>query len=349
LQLTAELVDIPSTSRHERAITDYLAGLLAPVPWLEVIRLGDNLVARTHLGRARRLLLAGHTDTVPPNQNERARLEGNVCWGLGACDMKGGVAVLVELARTVADPAVDLTYVFYECEEIEAQYNGVERLFRARPDLLTADAAVLAEPTAAQVEAGCQGTMRARLTYAGVRAHSARAWLGHNAIHRLAPTLTKLAVYKGRQVEIDGCLFREGLQAVAVGGGVAGNVVPDEATLTVNFRFAPDRTAAEAVAHVWEVLGSDTDGFEVTDMAPGAAPSLNHPLLTALVTAIGRQPEAKLGWTDVSRFAARGVPATNFGPGDPSWAHHADERVTRADLETVYAVLKNLVEGADHF
>jgi len=319
------------------------------VPWLEVTRVGENLVARTQLGRPLRLLLAGHTDTVPPNHNERARLEGDVCWGLGSCDMKGGVAVLAELARTVPQPAVDVTYVFYESEEIEAQYNGVERLFRERPELLAADAAVLAEPTGAQVEAGCQGTMRARLTYTGVRAHSARAWLGRNAIHRLAPTLTRLAAYRGRQVEIDGCLFREGLQAVAVEGGVAGNVVPDHASLTVNFRFAPDRTPTDAEAHVRDVVaaGTDADGFEVTDMAPGAAPSLGHPLLTALLAAIGRPPEAKLGWTDVSRFAARGVPATNFGPGDPAWAHHADERVTRADLESVYAVLKDLLERAD--
>ena len=324
--------------------------MLAESPWLEVARIGENLVARTQLGRPLRLLLAGHTDTVPPNRNDRARVEGDVCWGLGSCDMKGGVAVLAELARTVAEPAVDVTYVFYECEEVEARYNGVERLFREHPYLLAADAAVLAEPTGAQVEAGCQGTMRARLTYTGTRSHSARAWLGRNAIHRLASPLARLAAYRARQVEIDGCLFREGLQAVGVDGGVAGNVVPDRATLTVNFRFAPDRSAAEAEAHVREVLGADADELEVIDMAPGAAPSLGHPLLTALVAAIGRPPQAKLGWTDVSRFAARSVPATNFGPGDPSWAHHADERVTRADLETVYAVLKNLLERADaHF
>jgi succinyl-diaminopimelate desuccinylase len=340
-------VDIPSTSRHERAITDHLEALLGAASWLDVTRVGENLVARTRLGRPRRLLLAGHTDTVPANHNERARVEDDVCWGLGSCDMKGGVAVLAELARTVADPAVDVTYVFYECEEIEAQYNGVERLFREHPHLLAADAAILAEPTGAQVEAGCQGTMRARLTYAGVRAHSARAWLGRNAIHRLAPSLTKLAAYRGRHVEIDGCLFREGLQAVGVEGGVAGNVVPDAAVLTVNFRFAPDRTPADAEAHVREVLAADADDFELIDMAPGAAPSLGHPLLTALLAAVGKPPEAKLGWTDVSRFAARGVPATNFGPGDPAWAHHADERVTRSDLESVFTVLKNLLERAD--
>jgi succinyl-diaminopimelate desuccinylase len=346
LAFTASLVDIPSTSHHERAITDHLEGLLSSVPWLELTRVGENLVARTHFGHGRRLLLAGHTDTVPANGNDRSSVAGDECWGLGACDMKGGVAVLAELARTVAEPAVDVTYVFYECEEIDAKFNGVERLFGERPDLLEADAAVLAEPTGARVQAGCQGTMRATLTYLGVRAHSARGWLGRNAIHRMDTSLAALAAYEGRQVEIDDCLFREGLQAVRVEGGVAGNVVPDLATLTVNHRFAPDRSPEEAEAHVRAVLG-DADSFELVDMAPAAPPALSHPLLTSLLTATGLPAEAKLGWTDVARFAARGVPATNFGPGDPNLAHHADERVSRGDLTTVYTVLKNLLEQVD--
>ena len=346
LELTAELVDIPSVSHDELAITDHLHGLLGDVPWLDVTRVGENLVARTSLGHHRRLLLAGHTDTVPPNANEAARIVDDELWGIGACDMKGGVAVLAELARTVPEPAVDVTYVFYECEEIDARFNGIERLFRERPDLLEADAAILAEPTAARVEAGCQGTLRARLSYRGVRAHSARPWLGRNAIHRIGPDLAALAAYEGRFVEIDGCTFRESLQGVFVEGGVAGNVVPDSAVLTVNHRFAPDRTPEEAAAHVREVLAG-ADDFELVDHAPAAPPSLGHPLLTALLVAIDRPAEAKLGWTDVARFAARGVPATNFGPGDPNLAHHADERVSRADLETVYSVLKRLLEGAD--
>jgi len=346
LEFTAELVDIPSVSHDERAITDHLEGILAGVPWLDVTRVGENLVARTSLGRDRRLLLAGHTDTVPPNGNRQARIVGDELWGIGACDMKGGVAVLAELARTVAEPSVDVTYVFYECEEIDARFNGIERLFRERPDLLDTDAAVLAEPTAARVEAGCQGTLRARLTYGGVRAHSARPWLGRNAIHRLGPDLAALADYEGRFVEIDGCTFRESLQAVFVDGGVAGNVVPDSAVLTVNHRFAPDRTPEQAAAHVRDVLAG-ADGFEVVDHAVAAAPSLGHPLLTSLLVSTGRPAEAKLGWTDVARFAARAVPATNFGPGDPNLAHHADERVSRSDVDTVYSVLKTLLERAE--
>jgi succinyl-diaminopimelate desuccinylase len=287
--------------------------MLGPVPWLELTRLGDNLVARTTLGRDRRLVLAGHTDTVPPNGNERARVEGDVLWGLGSADMKGGVAVLAALAATVASPAVDTTYVFYECEEIDSRFNGVERLFRERPDLLAGDAALLAEPTGASVEAGCQGTMRAEVT--------------------LVP----------RQVTIDGCRFREGLQVVQIAGGVAGNVVPDEATLVLNHRFAPDRTPEQAEAEVRRVVG-EVDRFEVVDAAPAAAPALGHPLLHALLAATGEPPRAKLGWTDVARFAARGVPATNFGPGDPNVAHSADERVSRSDLESVYTVLRTVLE-----
>ena len=344
LKLTAELVDIPSVSHDERAVTDHLEALLAPVDWLELTRVGDNLVARTTLGRARRLVLAGHTDTVPANGNEAARVDGDVLWGLGACDMKGGVAVLADLARTVAEPAVDATYVFYECEEIDGRFNGVERLFRERPDLVAGDAALLAEPTSARVEAGCQGTMRVEVAVTGERAHTARAWLGRNAIHRLAPLLAAVAAYEGRHVTIDGCHFREGLQVVAVGGGVANNVVPDRATVTLNHRFAPDRSPAEAEAHVRQVVG-DVDEFEVADLAVAAPPGLDHPLLQAVLAASGGVAYAKLGWTDVARFAARGVPATNFGPGDPSLAHSAGERVTRSDLETVYGVLRNVLEA----
>jgi len=342
VELTAALVDIPSVSHNERAITDHLAARLAATPWLEVTRVGDNLVARTNLGRAQRLLIGGHTDTVPANGNEKARIEGDVLWGLGSCDMKSGLAVMLELALTVAQPAIDVTYVFYECEEIDSEFNGVERLFRERPDLLAADAAILAEPTGAMVEAGCQGTMRAVVTQTGVRAHSARPWLGVNAIHRLGPVLTAVAAFGGRKVEIDGCLFLEALSAVAIEGGVAGNVVPDRATVVLNHRFAPDRTAAEAEAALRQVVG-EVDGFEVVDVAVAARPGLDHPLLRSLVEASGGPPRAKLGWTDVARFASRGVPATNFGPGDPNVAHAADERVTRAELDKVFLVLKSLL------
>jgi succinyl-diaminopimelate desuccinylase len=347
LAFTAELVDIPSVSHDERAITDQIEGLLRGVAWLDVERVGENLVARTRAdGSAPRLLLAGHTDTVPPNGNERARIDGDLLWGLGSADMKSGVAVLVELARTIERPAVPVTYVFYECEEVDAKYNGIERLFRERPDLLTADAAILAEPTGAYVEAGCQGTMRLVATFEGERAHTARAWLGRNAIHRLGDVLQRLSSYIPREVDIDGCHFREGVQAVIVEGGVAHNVVPDRAVLTVNHRFAPDRTPEEAEAFARGLL-AEADQVEVTDMAPPAAPSLGHPLLGGLARRVGRPPTGKLGWTDVGRFASRGVPATNFGPGDPKLAHHADEHVTREELDRAHRVLRSLVEEGE--
>ena len=341
LAFTAELVDIPSVSHHEKIVTDHLEGLLRAVPWLEVDRVGENLVARTS-GNGPRLLLGGHTDTVPPNGNERARVDGGVLWGLGSADMKGGVAVLAELARTVEQPAIPVTYVFYECEEVAAEFNGIERLFRERPDLLEADAAILAEPTGSLVEAGCQGTMRLVATFGGERAHTARAWLGRNAIHRLGNVLQRLSSYIPREVDIDGCHFKEGVQAVIVEGGVAHNVVPDRAVLTVNHRFAPDRTPEEAEAFARGLL-AEADDVEVTDMAPPAAPGLDHPLLAGLLQRVGQPPTGKLGWTDVGRFAARGVPAANFGPGDPKLAHHAEERVGRGELERAYSVLRSLI------
>jgi succinyl-diaminopimelate desuccinylase len=246
--------------------------------------------------------------------------------------MKGGVAVLAELARTVPEPAVDVTYVFYECEEIAAQYNGVERLFGERPELLVADAALLAEPTNAQIEAGCQGTMRAEVKATGVRAHSARAWKGVNAIHETSAILDRLTAYTPRRPEIDGLQYREGLNAVGISGGVAGNVLPDSCTVTVNYRFAPDRSMEEAAAHLVEVF----DGYDVqvTDGAPGALPGLSRPAAAAFVEAVGGRANPKFGWTDVSRFSALGVPAVNFGPGDPELAHSQNEHVPLGQLTT---------------
>ena len=345
----AELVDIPSVSHDEAAITDHLQTLLADVPWLTVERVEHNLVARTDLGRDRRIVLAGHTDTVPPNGNEGARREGDVLWGLGSADMKSGVTVLLELARRVEAPAVDVTYVFYECEQVDSRHNGLRKLLAGRPDLLACDAAVLAEPTGARIEAGCQGTLRARVTLGGTRAHTARPWMGRNAIHRLGEVLARVAAYEGRRPVLDGCEYREALQAVRVSGGVAGNVVPDEATVDINHRFAPDRDAAAAEAGVREVVGplEDGDRFELLDTAPPAPPSLVHPLLAGLAQRSGHPPRAKLGWTDVAFFAAQGVPATNFGPGDPTVAHTAEERVDRAEIDLVFAALESLLtEGA---
>jgi len=346
----AELVEIPSVSHGEAALADHIHTELAGLPWLEVERVGDNVVARTRLGHQRRLILAGHLDTVPPNGNEHARVEGDLLWGLGAADMKGGLTVLSELARSVTEPVMDVTYVFYVCEEVSQQHNGLLHLLDGHPDLLAGDAAILGEPTGAVVEAGCQGTMRVRVTVTGERAHTARPWMGRNALHRLAPLLALLAGYEGRRPVIDGCEYREALQAVRVEGGVAGNVVPDRAVLDVNHRFAPDRSGEEAWVELQGLLApaldpSLGDGVELLEANAPAAPALGHPLLARLVEQVGQPPRAKLGWTDVSFFSARGIPAANFGPGDPNLAHTAQERVCRAELEAAYSALRSLLQA----
>ena len=346
LALTAELVDIPSVSHHEQSLVAHLEAGLRAVPGLTVDRIGDNLVARTQLGLPHRLVLAGHTDTVPGDTAAGARIDGDTCHGLGSADMKGGLAVMLELARTVSRPAVDVTWVFYACEEVAGEHNGLRRLFVEAPDLLVGDAAILGEPTGAAIEAGCQGTMRFEVVLAGVRAHTARPWMGTNAIHRAGALLAAVADYTHREPEVDGCRFREALQVVRIEGGVAGNVVPDEVRLMVNHRYAPDRTVAEAEAHVREVLAPFVDAGDTVDLVDhgaAAAPGLDHPLLQGLVDRSGADVRAKLGWTDVAFFAEHGVPAVNFGPGEPTLAHTADERVDRSSLESCHAVLRGLL------
>jgi len=323
--LTARLVDIESVSGSEGPLADAIEAALRGLPHLTVYRDGHAVVARTSLGRAQRVVLAGHIDTVPVAGNLPSRTQGGLLYGCGSCDMKAGVAVQLRLAALVAEPGRDVTYVFYDCEEVESERNGLLRLSCGHPELLAGDFAVLMEPTGGVVEGGCQGTMRAEIRAAGKRAHSARSWLGINAIHEAGRILDVLRAYQAREPRVDGLTCHEGLNAVGIRGGVAGNVIPDECVVTVNFRFAPDRSAAEAEAHVREVFA----GWEVavTDLAGGARPGLADPAVASFVTAMGGTPRAKLGWTDVARFDALGVPAVNYGPGDPQLAHRADEHV----------------------
>ncbi|MEO7555287.1 MAG: succinyl-diaminopimelate desuccinylase [Acidimicrobiales bacterium] len=347
LSRTAALVDMPSVSHGEGPITDHIEAELRSVEGLTVDRVGDNVVGRTMLGRATRLVLAGHTDTVPADGNERARTDGDVLWGCGAADMKGGLAVMLALATSMSEPVVDVTYAFYAREEVASVHSGLGEIFQQRPELLVGDVALLGEPTGATLEAGCQGTMRVELTLRGVRAHTARPWMGRNAIHRLGALLAHLDDRQDwRRVVIEGCEFREATSAVLVGGGVAANVVPDEVTLTLNHRFAPDRSPAEAEASLREDLGAFVDaddGWRLVDVAGAAAPGLEHPLLRALIERNRLAVRAKLGWTDVARFAAHGIPASNFGPGDAEVAHTPEERVTRDQLERCYVALADLV------
>ena len=335
--LTAALCDVESVSGDERRLADAVEEALRGLGHLEVVRDGNTVVARTHLGRRERVVLAGHLDTVPltdpPNLPTRRveGPEGEELWGRGTVDMKGGVAVQLRVAHLVREPERDITFVFYDCEEVEAERNSLTRLAATRPELLVGDFAVLLEPTRALVEGGCKGTLRAEVTTRGVAAHSGRPWMGENAIHAAAPILARLAAYEPREVEVDGLLYREGMSAVGIHGGIATNVVPDRCVVTVNYRFAPDLQEEEAAAHVRELFG----GFdvEITDSAGGARPGLGEPAAAAFVEAIGGEVTGKQGWTDVARFSRLGVPAVNFGPGDPLLAHKADERCPVRQLQ----------------
>jgi succinyl-diaminopimelate desuccinylase len=336
--LTEALVDIESVSRNEQEIADAIEAALTPVDHLDVVRHGNTVVARVDGGHGERVVIAGHIDTVPLNDNLPVRNDGTVLHGLGTCDMKGGVAVALKLAHCVPDPNRDVTYVFYESEEIDDRFNGLRLLGDARPELLQADFAILMEPSEAVVEAGCQGTLRVEVRTRGERAHPARSWNGVNAIHRAADVLARLNDYTARTPVIDGLEYHEGLNAVLVSGGVATNVIPDECVVTVNYRFAPDRSEDEAEAFVREVF----DGYDVTvvDSAPGALPGLGVPAAKAFVEAIGGEAKPKFGWTDVARFSRLGIPAVNYGPGDPSYAHKADEHVPIAQIRCCEETLR---------
>ena len=339
--LTAALVDIPSESRDESRIADEVEDALREqAPGFEIVRSGNAVLARTRRGRPSRVLLAGHLDTVPAAGNLPSRRDGANLYGCGTADMKSGDAVFLHLAATVAEPAHDLTLVFYDCEEIEAAANGLGRIERDLPDWLAADVAILGEPTGGLIEAGCQGTLRVLISATGTRTHSARSWLGDNAIHKLAAVLDRLSAYHAREVDIDGCVYREGLSAVKVDGGVAGNVIPDAASVTVNFRFAPDRSPQQALVHVQEVFEGLHVTIAQTDAAAGALPGLGQPAAAQLVAAAGGRVRAKYGWTDVSRFAALGIPALNYGPGDPNLAHTVDEHVGAAAITAVTETLR---------
>ena len=344
-ELTAALIDIPSVSRDERRIADEVEAALREQTDYEVIRNGDAVLARTHLGRSSRVILAGHLDTVPIADNVPSRRDADHIYGCGASDMKSGDAVFLHLAATLADPAHDVTLVLYDCEEIEATANGLGRIERELPEWLRADVAILGEPSGGYIEAGCQGTMRAVVSAIGTRAHSARSWLGDNAIHKLGSVLDRLAGYEGRIVEIDGCTYREGLSAVRIDGGVAGNVIPDAASLTVNYRFAPDRTPDQALVHIREAFDGLDVEVEQADAAAGALPRLHLPAAAALVEAADGRVRAKFGWTDVARFAALGIPAVNYGPGDPNLAHRRDEWVSVAQIGVVTDTLRRYLTG----
>ena len=329
VELTMAICDIESVSGNEAALADEVEKLLSQSKHLSVVRDGNAIVASTNLGLGSRVVIAGHIDTVPIANNLPAQLHHfereQVIVGRGTVDMKAGVAVMLKLAVELVHPNVDITWVFYDNEEVASDLNGLGRLVRNRPELIQGDFAVLCEPTSALIEGGCNGTIRVEVSASGVKAHSARPWMGENAIHKLAPALEKLASYQPETVTVDGLDYRESLNAVLASAGIAANVIPDQATLTVNYRFAPSRTGEEAEAMLREFF----EGYEVrvTDLAVGARPGLNTPQAQAFMASLGSEVKPKYGWTDVARFSSLGIPAVNYGPGDPSLAHADNENV----------------------
>ena len=345
-KLTHELVCIPSESFQEKEIVDFVAQKLSEAPWLDVTRIGDNIVAKTGDTKGMRLLLGGHTDTVPAQGNDQIRLSEDSIWGIGSADMKGGIAIMLSLALNVPDSAVDMTYVFYAREEVAHKHNGLLEIEANQPELLIADLAILGEPTSGNIEAGCQGTMRFTLELKGERAHTARPWMGRNAIHRLSGVLAAIAGYESRSPVIEGCQYREALQVVKVEGGIAGNVVPDSTTLTINHRVAPDRSldiAEKEIRDLLEPFMEPADELKVVDAAPPAKPGLSNPILASMIESHQLNVQAKLGWTDVAFFDQKGIPAANFGPGDATLAHTSNEQVERSSIDQCYLALKQII------
>lgn len=344
IELTKQLVDIPSPSHHEEAIADAIEAALRTIEEVEVARFGNTVCARTHRGLDSRVVLAGHVDTVPLADNVPHHMEGETMFGCGTVDMKSGLAVYLNAFATLANDASlahDLTLIAYEGEEVATEYNGLGHIQRDNPEWLAGDLALLGEPSGGMIEAGCQGSIRLRVTARGTRAHSARAWLGSNAAHTLAPVINNIAAYQPRDVEIDGCVYKEGINIVHLEAGVATNTIPDEAWLFVNYRFAPDRSSEEAMAHLREVLGEHENiDIEVDDVAGPALPGLGQPAAAALIDAVGGQVRAKYGWTDVARFSDMGTPAVNFGCGDPGFAHKPDEQCPVDQITEVAGVLR---------
>lgn len=336
--LATTLIDWESPSGAEKSLADAIFVALSDCSHLTVLRVGNTVVAKTTLGRPHRVIWAGHIDTVPANNNLPSNTADGWLWGRGSVDMKAGVAIGFSLACSLTDPVHDVTWVFYDNEEVESAKNGLGIFAASHPEWMKADLAIVGEPTGGVIEGGCNGTLRCVVTTTGTRAHSARSWMGENAIHKASDVLNRLVAYKPQTVSVEGLEYREGMNAVGISGGVAGNVIPDRCEVTVNYRFAPDKTVHEAEGVVRDLF----DGFHVTvvDSAPGAKPGLNTAFAQDFATSMGSPITAKYGWTDVARFGQWGIPALNFGPGDPSLAHADDERVEIANIRVVHEALR---------
>ncbi len=370
VELTRQMIDIPSVSGDEGPQADAVEAALrgagfGSVPSLEILRDGDAVCARTRLGLDQRVVLAGHLDTVPIADNVPGRFEerdgSTVLWGRGSVDMLGGCAAALALACEVGAAArcgdeaalsADVTWIFYDHEEVASHLNGLGRVQRNHPEWLVGDLALLGEPTAAHVEGGCNGTLRVIAHFPGRASHSARAWMGVNAIHAMAPVIERIAAYGNPVVTVDGLDFRESLSVVRIEGGIANNVIPEAASMTVNYRFAPSMRADDALEWVRGFFEGTGATIDVDDLCEGARPGADSDvaqrfLSVAREVAASRGEElrlsAKVGWTDVARFTQVGVPAMNFGPGDPLLAHTRDEHTPVSDIVKVYDTLRAFV------
>ena len=341
VELTMDLCNIESVSGSEKQLADAIERALA-LPHLTVLRDGNAVVASTNSGKPR-VLIAGHIDTVPVANNLPSQLHHfereQVIVGRGSVDMKGGVAVMLKLASELVSPRYDISWIFYDNEEVDSSKNGLGRLAQNHPELLKGEFAILCEPTSALVEGGCNGTLRALIRTKGVKAHSARPWMGENAIHKATPILQKLSAFEPQTIAVDGLEYRESLNAVSIKAGIAGNVIPDLCEVEINYRFAPSKNAQAAKAQIEELF----TGFEIefVDVAEGARPGLDTELARQFLAATATTARPKYGWTDVARFSALGIPAINFGPGDPSLAHADNENLPVGHLFDVEKGLRS--------
>ncbi len=345
------MVSIPSVSHAEKEIADFVEDLLGTYPYLRLRRIGNNIAATAERGFERKVILAGHLDTVPVAGLE-ASLAPDAVSGRGSVDMKGGLAVLIRLAANAESFPLNTAFIFYAKEEVKRLDSGLLEIEQAAPELLTGNLAVLAEPTNTHVELGCQGVMRVVVRLGGKSAHSARPWAGVNAIHRLGVLLERVNSFGRREIGVDGLLYAESLQAVKIEGGTGKNVVPDQAAVTLSYRFSPASDTESAYAFLCKTFEDVIDpelGDEITveEAAPSALPHLFQDGVQKLIALTGKEPVAKLGWTDVAFFSERGIASVNFGPGDAEMAHGPREVIGTEQLENCYAVLRQFLSVPD--
>jgi succinyl-diaminopimelate desuccinylase len=337
---TLELVDFPSESRDEAALAAHVLGVLRD-GGVAVRDAGDTCVLAGTTARGERplVLLAGHLDTVPAQGNRPGRRDDDAVHGLGASDMKGAVAVMIELALAAPEANVDLGYVFFGREELPITDSALSRLLEREPSLREADLVVVMEPTSNAIHAGCLGNVNAAWTFHGRSGHSARPWFADNAIHRAADGIHAVAAVEPVPREFDGLTFTEVVSVTRINGGIASNVIPGEAIAQVNYRYAPGRTPAEAEAWLRDLL-EPYGTVEIDGNAPSAPVAVANPLVQRLIATGDLEVAPKQAWTPVAEFAGVGVDAVNFGPGEPAQAHTRDEYVPIDALVASYETLE---------